>query len=659
LHAVQNLAVTLFLTAALLTDRGLAQTVSQVVPRSVPRAYNPATLSPDQVATDMALLRRALEQVHAGYDRYVPRRIMDTVFAKLGRRALAPMTELELYREVALVLAKIRCSHTKAEYPRALEQLREQAATHLPVQVRVFGMRLFVARSADSRVARGAEILRINGIAAAEIITKLARFTAVDGFTDFSRSALLERDADLMGSDLDHYWPVEFGFATAWRIETRTGSAIRTVTIPPITFSAWKAVAGESAPIDFANGTQWSMIDDTTALLSIRSFVNYRRPVDADSLYRSIFVQLHARGAKHLIIDLRGNGGGSDDASVSLIRFLAVAPVQPVRRVRRRTIQIDSALASAFDTWGDRAPIFSPAESLFVKDADGWFSEGLRNATLPAAEDVFTGKVSVLVGRRNGSGATMLLAVLQQLGAKTGRLRLVGEETGGSAEGPTAGQILFLRLPSSGIRVRIPLKRSDVNVTSFVPGMGLFPDVDATESLADFRAGVDRALLTARTMPWRAPASPVAPTIGLMRGALEYRDYQSGKQVLLPTWLHTAPIGMSGAFRLRTIYDDGPGNTIYSTDVLRISGDRWIESDGTGDGETASRASTLRIVSRSAVGGNQRIVLRGSGMDDNKRVEFRYTMTLGDTVQTRLKEFRLPGKSWEYRHEYRFRRVLP
>ena len=625
-----------------------------------PALYQPITLSPVQLTADVALLRQALEQVHAGYDRYVPRRVMDTSFARLGRRAGKPMTDVELYREVALLLAKIRCNHTKAEYPGRLSEFRERAATHLPVQVRVFGKRLFVGRSSDATILRGTEIVSINGTSASDIVTKLSRFAAVDGFTDFSRGALLEHDSDLMGSDLDQYWPAEFGFVSAWTLSLKTAAPkLRTVTLAPITFAAWKALAGESAPIDFRNGTRWAMLNDTTAQLTIRSFVNYRQPLNADSLYRTIFAQLRSRHVAHLILDLRDNGGGSDDASSALIPYLADAPVQLTRRIRRRTIHVDSTLAAAFDTWGDRTPIFSPAESLFTKDSGGWFTEKQQEPSLQPQAERFTGRVSILVGRRNGSGATMLLGVLQQIGARTGRLRLVGEETGGSAEGPTAGQILFLQLPNSGIRARIPLKRTDINVASFVPGMGLFPDVDATETPADFRAGVDRALVTARTMPWRTPQSPLAPTIGLMQGELEYRDYQGGERVLLPTWIHTSPIGATGAFRQRTIYDDGPGNTIYSTDELRVAGNRWIEGAGVAEDGAPVAGSVLRIVSRSAISANQRLVLLGSGMDDNKKVDFRYTVTLGDSLSTRLKEFRVPGKPWEYRHEYRLRRVAP
>lgn len=468
-----------------------------------PATYSARILAPAAVARDIALLRQALEQVHAGYGRYTPRRVMDNAFAKLEARARSPMTDLELYRDVALLLARIRCGHTKAEYPPDLEKWRETHATHLPITVRIFGKRLFVEKCAAGSIERGTEIVRINHISVTDIVTKLSLYAAVDGFTDFTRSALLERDGDLMGSDIDHYWPVEFGFADEWTFALKDAkNVVREVTLPPVNFAEWKALAGESTPVDFGNGTSLRMLDDNTGLITIRSFVNYRKPVDVDTVYHRIFAELRARKVPNLVIDLRENGGGSDDASWGLLRFLADAPVKPLRSIRRRTINIDPVLRGAFQTWGDPAEIFSPDETLFTKPADGWYSERNADSILQPSIDRFDGRVSALVGRHNGSGATMLLAVLRQIGRRTGKLRLVGENTGGSAEGPTGGQILFLSLPNSKIRVRIPLKRSDVNIESPLKGFGVFPDVVAIETLDDFRVGCDRALREAMRT-WR------------------------------------------------------------------------------------------------------------------------------------------------------------
>ena len=411
-------------------------------------SYVPKSLTPVSVRADVALLRKALEEVHAGYDRYVPRRVLDTAFARLDRRADTPMTDVSLYREIALLLAKIRCNHTKAEYPASLEKYRETHATHLPMRVRIFGKRMFIDTSASGALARGTEVTSINGTTADSVITTLSRFASVDGFTDFARTTLLERDADLMGSDLDHYWPIEYGFASTFTIGTRmAGGQSATISLAPIAYSDWKALGGATSSVDFANGTQWASRNDSTAVFTIRSFVNYRTTLNAGSVYRSIFAQLAKRHVRHLILDLRENGGGSDDASYVLLSYLSDVPVQPERSVRRRTIAIAPTLRDAFSTWGNASAIFAPAESLFIKGSGGTFVERAVPTRYRPSAQRFAGRVSVLMGKRNASGATMLLAVLQQIGATNGRLRLVGEETGGSAEGPTAGQVLFLTLP--------------------------------------------------------------------------------------------------------------------------------------------------------------------------------------------------------------------
>ena len=70
----------------------------------------------------------------------------------------------------------------------------------------------------------------------------------------------------------------------------------------------------------------------------------------------------------------------------------------------------------------------------------------------------------------------------------------MGEPTGGSAEGPTAGVMLFLKLPHSGIVMRVPAMRSWVNVEHPQPGRGVMPDVVVVPTFEDWLAGRDAVL---------------------------------------------------------------------------------------------------------------------------------------------------------------------
>ncbi|WP_099017636.1 hypothetical protein [Marinicella litoralis] len=65
-------------------------------------------------------------------------------------------------------------------------------------------------------------------------------------------------------------------------------------------------------------------------------------------------------------------------------------------------------------------------------------------------------------------------------------------------EGPTAGILFFMKLPASDITTRIPMFRQYNDVENFEPGMGLTPDVFATQTKSDLLKGVDTILKAAK-----------------------------------------------------------------------------------------------------------------------------------------------------------------
>ena len=75
----------------------------------------------------------------------------------------------------------------------------------------------------------------------------------------------------------------------------------------------------------------------------------------------------------------------------------------------------------------------------------------------------------------------MFLAKLQDLGRAT----IIGEETGGSAEGPTANVLFFLKLPNSKIVARLPAQRVYNDVDNFRPGYGVSPDIAVQTTLQE------------------------------------------------------------------------------------------------------------------------------------------------------------------------------
>lgn len=141
--------------------------------------------------------------------------------------------------------------------------------------------------------------------------------------------------------------------------------------------------------------------------------------------------------------------------------------------------------------------------------------------------------------------------------------------------------------------------------------------------------------------------SPLASSIGLMQGELECRNHTSGCRTRIPSWFHMWPIGASGVFYRCTTYDDDLGKTPYSVDGVRLAGLRWIHRKG----------ETLRLVNSQTLTNSTVRPLRGSGMCNDQAIQLRYTVRLAASRMRRLKESRVRGKPFAYRHEHTYRRV--
>jgi hypothetical protein len=649
-----------------------AQPANAVAAPTVPAAARPTypirMLSPAEATADVALMRRALETIHPGLYRRASRGQINRAFARLERSAARGISDAELYRQVSLMLAEIRCNHTKAEQPRAIRQWRQTNPSHLPFRFTILQGRMIVV-SADptqTGLARGTEVLSINGRSVASLFATLGAYVPIDGKTIWSRATNLAEDGDLMGSDFDHFYPYVFGMTDTFDmvVTDRDGGPRRNVTMKPVAFDDWSKLAsdGDGFRPNFSETTSWRLINAETAYLRVGTFVNYRRPVDASVFYGEIFAAIKASGATRLILDLRDNGGGSGDATYPLADFLTQRPFVWNRMIGYKAVRYGN-LADSISTWGDREAIFNAPMDRFTRQSDGTYALNPSESPeelLPRtpSPDAFTGPVTILTSPANGSGSTMLIAKL----ADEGRVRLIGGRSGGSGDGPTAGRIFNVRLPASGIEIRVPNAFNAMQVASFERDGGITPDVLVEQSVADFRAGRDRVLETAVAERATAPAGPVVPDAsaflarftGNWEGTLEYRDYQSNGRVTLPT-LMRAELDASGQrANIAFTYDDGPGKTVFGGFSLGMDLSQAILSKRDGEGDDLYRVTGTMNPAR---GAPLNLVLWGRGTENDAPVDVRETLTVTATTYQLVRETRPVGQgAFQFRHAYNFTR---
>ena len=156
---------------------------------SIPLTYAEMMLTSEQARVDVMLLRVALEKAHPGLYRYVPKSDIDAAFDKLEKSVKTLITDADLYGEILLMLATIRCDHTKVEFSGAMMKYRRNILTYLPFRFKLFDYHIFVFGGDDTQNAlpRGTEIMAINGQPVGTVLKRIERAISVDGFTDESR----------------------------------------------------------------------------------------------------------------------------------------------------------------------------------------------------------------------------------------------------------------------------------------------------------------------------------------------------------------------------------------------------------------------------------------------------------------------------------------
>ncbi len=174
--------------------------------------------------------------------------------------------------------------------------------------------------------------------------------------------------------------------------------------------------------------------------------------------------------AKGLILDVRGNGGGSTAHGESILQRLTNQPI-PRALSFVRGPSIASTESSRTLTW-EPMPAIAPARNQFGK--------------------VFAGPVVVLTSEQTFSAAEDFVLAFNALERGT----TIGATTAGST-----GQPIGIKLPGGGWG-RICYKRDLLPDGGKLVGRGLAPDIEAFPTVKSVRAGTDpvlqRALATFR-----------------------------------------------------------------------------------------------------------------------------------------------------------------
>lgn len=455
-------------------------------------------LSAAQLREEFNLIKTAFSTIHPGLLRYNSEADLDLNFKALEGFLQQDRTLQEVYLAYSRFLAKIGCGHTYCNFYNQPDEVKLplfQQADRVPFTFRLFNRQMIVTHDlSESPRLGGAEILSINDVPVPAILDSLILFVKADGGNDAKRMYDLQVTGAKGYEWFDVYFPLLFDIKpnAMLRIQAKdlkTGAIFNT-SVATTTAIARKAILAERYPeSQKTEPWQFFLVDEQTACLKFETFTTWQFTMDWKQFLENAARELKQKQIKNLVIDIRSNEGGADEALGYIAQYFIPAKIVE-KGIHRwlRFKKIPDALRPYLSTWDNS---YFDLENKVVPTERGYYrlkTDEPEDVVLSSGKQAFSGQVYLITDSGNSSLTFLMAQLLKDNDAAV----LVGQNTGGNRKGINGDMIFFLNLPHSRIEMDIPVFARFPLTDQ--PDEGIAPHIFVKPSLENILQGTDAEL---------------------------------------------------------------------------------------------------------------------------------------------------------------------
>lgn len=450
-----------------------------------------------ELKADLATLKEQLETVHTGLYSYTSKAEMDAAFAKIAAAIDQPMTGIEFYRLVAPLHLKIRNGHTMIIPSEDWDHHKEANIPIFPLEVYWTEDKLWVLRdlsTTTSNIKEGVEVHTINGELATDVFKELMNNWTTDGY---NRTL----PAFIIGSDFGNWYANIKGTPSIFEVEIideaqhKKSYQLEALVSKTLEQNSLAKYQVERVPWykRYDDNLLQFKIDGTVATMKIPTFdvkSVKRNKQNFKKFFRQSFEKMEQVGVKHLIIDLRDNGGGDPTPTIELFAHLHPEPFTFYKSITVNSQKIPNKKLYP------QASFFERLMHPFVlkKEGDVYVPNGIAKLVRVKGlspkkpnSPYYGGKVYVLTDPHSFSATGEMTSIIKN----HNRATFIGEEPGGNPNRNTSGFQSMLVLPNSKIRIFMPFWLWEMNVDFENTGHGVLPDHPIRPTIKELIEGKD------------------------------------------------------------------------------------------------------------------------------------------------------------------------
>lgn len=407
---------------------------------------------PEKLRADLEVLRDAIHEAHPAPYRFTTKGEIDSMIDAIGDSIIRPITTDQFAARMLPLLQRIGDANLRIELDaKALTRIDDEAKV-LPLRVKVLEEGLYIQEELKGfrTFPVGSRIISVNGLDAERIFRDCGAWVICDGRNETRRARMLEED-------LPGLFLLTYGASPSYLVEAEgpDGEQLEAVLTgmrrEEIERTRKPGVGGLlpwRSTWDEGTSTMWLKL---TTLDPMALEENGQRP---KQFLTSLLQEMRREHASNLVIDLRGGGGRELAVAEQVFAAVASEPFRLVQEMTARPAHLD-LLQGVVELPDDHLaslgrnylPIPNGMVTLRPDDSRLGTQEPLPNA--------FSGKVYVVCdGATRDAGAALVM-----IAKRSGRARILGEETGTNTLAFTGGNEIVVVMPNSGLKVHVPLMR--------------------------------------------------------------------------------------------------------------------------------------------------------------------------------------------------------